>query len=324
MKTKSFLLGAAALMLATACSNDEVVKVAENSAAIGFNSFVNNSTRADYGSDAKPENLNVYGVSTNAEINPFIVFNGDVVTNTGSAWTYSPLRYWISGNDYTFAAVAPAGVATVEQGNGTNAGGIETITFTNTGDIDLLYAEAAATGVAADNPNVEFTMGHMLSRVRFQFDNGMHSNYSIKVSDVHITNVLTEGTINKAKAETVWTATEDKTADFEFAMADEYTASSKYARSAHKYVIPTGKYAYNAIFTIELYDNGTGAIVKTFKHTDVTLPELDYTAGLSYTLKANINDTNIDPEEELEPIVFDVVKVNDWAEYIENEVPGFE
>ncbi len=57
MKQSSFLLGAAVLMLATACSNDEVVNVAPQTGAIGFNSFVNKSTRATVKDDYTLDNL---------------------------------------------------------------------------------------------------------------------------------------------------------------------------------------------------------------------------------------------------------------------------
>lgn len=324
-------------MLATACSNDEVVKVAENSAAIGFSSFVNNSTRADYDSKNLPANLNVYGVSSRAAsesseaVNPFVVFSGDVVTNGNDGWTYSPLRYWIAGNDYTFAAVAPADQENVEVHSGvsTSFGGITSIDFTNNGDLDLLFdANETATGVAADQKPVDFNLGHLLSRVRFQFDNQMHSNYSIKVTDVKIIDAIASATYTPALpvAASNWVATsqagETVKKAFSFTTNDVYTPSVSSLTeedvknasiiSESQNLIPESA-SYTATFSIVLYDNASQAVINTLNH-EVVLPKTDFVPGYSYTFKATVNSDNIDPEDQLHPIEFNVKSVADWTE----------
>lgn len=331
MKTKSFLLGAAAVMLATSCSNDEVVKVAENSAAIGFSSFVNNSTRADYGSENLPSNLQVYAVSSRAAsedveaVNPFVVFNGDVVTNTGSAWTYSPLRYWIAGNDYTFAAIAPAAAADVKQGTGTTNGGIETITFTNKGNVDLLYAVyEEATKVTANRDAVNFTLGHLLSRIRFNFVNDTKSAaYAIKVKDIKINDAVTVASY--ATEDNVWTGSDN--GSFSFSTDEAYTTENPYTLngddviSASQNLFPKDNTTgYNATFTVELYQitDGVYNLINAYKH-DITLPEINYEAGNSYTLKASIDMTNVNPDEQIKPIEF-TATVTNWEEQEANTV----
>ncbi len=317
-------------MLATACSNDEVVNVAPQTGAIGFKSFVDNATRADYGSKNLPDDLNVYGVTTKGTTS-VVVFNGDKVTNTGSAWTYSPLRYWIADNDYTFAAVAPAGAATVDQGTDTKAGGIKTITFTNNGEVDLLYAAYEdAKGVAANRADeVDFTLGHMLSRIQFEFVNEMPKNYSVKVSEVKITNVVTDATINKQSNDVLWTAAKgednkEKVAPFAFTTSGTFVASTKSEVSGQKYLFPLNDTEYKAIayFEVELKDDVTGQTLKTYKHENIVLPS-KFEAGLSYNLKAYLNDKTIDPANELSPIVF-TATVTDWEDFADSQVSGFE
>ena len=328
MKTKSFLLGAAALMLATACSNDEVVKVAENSAAIGFSSFVNNSTRAEYGSKQLPASLGVYGVSSRTAdgINPFIVFNNKEVKQTGTKeapkWEYTPLVYWVGGNAYTFAAVAPydASGVVVTPGTNTVGGGIESIEFTNAGDVDLLYDTQDVATAAINNSAVEFNLNHMLTRVRFEFTNGMPEGYKIKVTPLQITNAETKANLDpSAKTWSSLSAADGIT----LKMDNEEAESTAVSKSTPAYLFPTvysaeeeTTKAYDVTFDIEMYikDAQTGNYVsqKVYKHK-VTIPAQKYQQGYSYAFKTTINNTNIDPENEMNPILFEAA-VEDWVD----------
>ena len=101
------MMGMAALALAS-CTNEDVVNIPENK-AIGFDAFVGNTTKA-----VTP--LDLAGLK--GADGGFYVFGGyetvpDVFNNTnvkwnGSAWAYSPLNYWKVGEEYKFAAYAPA------------------------------------------------------------------------------------------------------------------------------------------------------------------------------------------------------------------------
>lgn len=314
-------------MLATACSNDEVVKVAENSAAIGFSSFVNNSTRA---TDFTKDNLNdlqVWGLSWRDGIPAYAVFSGDKVTkgtNTESAnttWGYDNVRYWTVGNAYKFAAVAPAGKANVTPGTTEAQGAIASIEYTNDGEIDLLYAEnsVASSNEASAYGVVGFNFDHMLSRVKFEFVNEMNETFNILVSDITVKDVVTEGTVNKAEGATQWIAKDDSAkADFTFAMGTEETENTESAVSEHKYLIPFEGGSSLAInFTIQVKDKNTGIWItdteNPLKHT-VEIPSIDFKAGYSYTLKTRVNGDNVDPEDKLLPIEFDVVAVEEWTE----------
>ena len=91
---KFFIMGMAAMGLAlTACNNDETVEVAKGN-AIGFNSFVNKSTRgaADDVTLKNLENIEVYGWRGDNQI-----FNAQQVNAKTGA--YSPIQYWEA--DYT-------------------------------------------------------------------------------------------------------------------------------------------------------------------------------------------------------------------------------
>lgn len=329
-------------MLATACSNDEVVKVAENSAAIGFNSFVGNATRTDYGTskDSELKAFNVYGV-TWGTVDPFQVFNGVEVTKkeaqeNNSFWSYvtetEKLRYWIPGNTYSFAAVAPIdaiaaaaadGKAVVTQGTGTTNGGITEIQFTNNGNVDLLF-DAKETPDA--NAVVNFELKHLLSRVKFQLNNQMGSGiYYIEVKDVRIKKVVTNATYTVATP--AWTATDR--ADFNFAvnyLEGEnvmHTAYNASAVSESHNLIPEADAEYDATFTIVLYQYVDGKYTKV--HADyvhnVKLPNVGYKAGYSYLFSADITPSNIDPQgNELSPIIFSAT-VKDFEDDNVSDLP---
>ena len=319
-------------MLATSCSNDEVVRVAPQSGAIGFNSFVGNSTRTDYGSnDSELTAFNVYGV-TWGTVDPFQVFSGVKVEKKeteqyNSLWSYvtedEPLRYWIPGNTYTFAAVAPidaiataaaSGKAVVTQGTEKTNGGISKIQFTNDGNVDLLFDAKDAPNA---NATVNFELKHLLSRVKFQLKNMMESDlYYIEVKDVKINKVVKDATYTVATTP-AWDVT-DRT-DFGFDIAYEgpkHTANTAVATSASHNLIPEVDAEYEATFTIVLYQDVDGKytqVHKDYVHT-VTLPKVGYKAGNSYLFAADITPSNIDPEgPELTPIIFSAT-VKDWEE----------
>lgn len=327
MKTKSFLLGAAALMLATSCSNDEVVKVAENSAAIGFSSFVNNSTRAT-DNDAKTlDNLQVWGLSARTAdgVNPYAVFGGDVVTKGTPNWTYDNTRYWVAGNDYTFTAVAPANAtgATVNPGAGMVKGAVESIDFTNNGEVDLLFdaQDVAAKDDVSAYGEVAFNLRHILSRVRFEFKNEMAEGYSIKVTGVTIKGAKKTATFDAVGG--AW-GEGSVNGDYGFTMPEDAKVANASADSEPSYLFPApAGTAYTLTFNVELIleDAVTKdpVSIDTYAHT-VNLPATEYKLGYSYAFKTVINAQNIDPEEEKNPIKFKA-DVEPWGEETPTEFP---
>lgn len=164
-------MGMAAMGLAlTACNNDETVDVAKGN-AIGFNSFVNKSTRGA-ADDVTLKNLGsfeLYGWRGED-----VLFNKQVVNvaEDGTS-TYSPLKYWEAGKTYNFEAIAPkAGEKGVEFVAAKTGG---TITFTNNATTDLLYVKAEektmGAEIAAAPAAVELNFAHQLARVKFTFKN---------------------------------------------------------------------------------------------------------------------------------------------------------
>lgn len=149
-KTLFTILAAASLV---ACTKSEVVTV--NQEAIAFdNAFVDNATKSV--NDPSYTNTNLFSdFAVYGFVEGAVLFDGTKVskgiTNTDltSGWKYAGTQYWIAGAQYNFHAVAPmtAGgwTKTVAEAAST------TLSFTNNGTTDLLYATAAQEGKVSGN-----------------------------------------------------------------------------------------------------------------------------------------------------------------------------
>lgn len=324
---KTLLLVAAAVAL-VACSNEETVRQSARE-AIGFdNAFVENSTRSvndpSFDADNMFSDFAVYGFVEGA-----VLFDGTAVsksinnTDLSSYWKYAGTQYWVAGANYNFNAVAPLtnGGWTKTAADATST----TLSFTNDGTTDLLYAYATAEGQAENNQPVAFTFRHTLSKVKLSFENAYNAtNATIKVRDVKITDAYATGNVVLTDA-TAW-STQDGKLELAFgnAVADDATSTDALAFAYNTtlesynelFMIPGEgptldgeKHTYTVTFTVDLIVSGT--VVKTYEHTinAVFAPE----AGKSYDLKATINAENIDPEHAQEPIEFTVNALPGWG-----------
>lgn len=308
---KLLVMGLAAMGLAlTACNSDETVEVAKGN-AIGFKTFVNNSTRV--ATDATTTNLDAFKVwgKMKKGDQTGTPFDGVVVSkDTQKGWTYTTPVYWEKGYAYSFVALAPNKAYTFTAPTVINNWG--SLTFDNgAGETDLIYATAKQETVAANvcPPSVNLTFNHMLSRVRFQFTNGMDDGSVLTVSNVKITDAYTSGTATLAEqlANLSWTL-DQGTGALEFGNAAAMEKKAKEA-TGHKYMIPATK-AYNVTFTVTRVHHG---VTDTYNHT-VTLPETEMKQGLSYQFVATLTAKNINPDEELCQIKF-TAEVKDWENF---------
>lgn len=313
---KFFIMGMAAMGLAlTACNNDETVEVAKGN-AISFNSFVNNSTRATDMITANLNNFKVWGMMNKGE-QTGKPFEGIVVTKgTDGNWSYGIPVYWEKGYAYSFVAVSPADAFTMATAPATYKD-YGTITFDNeakAGETDLLYA-AKDNGTVTMPENacpaaVELTFNHMLSRVRFQFKNGMDDGSTLTVTDVKINDAYKTGTatLKETFTDFAWT-TDEATGVLKFDNATVTNfAQGKACVSGHKYMIPAKK-AYNVTFTVTRVHNG---VTDSYNHT-VKLPETAMKPGMSYQFTAAFTHENINPDQVLCPITF-TATVNPWVD----------
>lgn len=351
---KTLLLIAAAVAL-VACSNEETVRQSARE-AIGFdNAFVENSTRSvndpSWSNTKLFGDFAVYGYVENASLFDNVKVSGSALNGD---WTYANTQYWIAGAKYNFAAVAPyangvAGVFSVAADADNNYVGTTVLPFTNTGANDVLYAQnPQVVGATNNNAKVAFTFRHILSKVKFSFENGYNaSTATIKVYDVKIENAYKTATATLGVNSTAWAGQNDDTLVLEFGNASDAEATTDAKESAEvayaygktyeslneRFLIPgtapevTYKdknnadvtvNAYKVTFKVDLLVNNTP--VKTYNHTAYAnfVPE----AGNAYDIKTVINAENIDPENKQEPIEFTVTAINEWDQDYNDDEPG--
>ena len=337
---KIFLMGLATAAMLASCSQDETVEMAQNTRAISFsNAFVDNATRSVVDPSFKKETLGnfaVYGFTRNGQI-----FDGVTVTSAdnGSTWTYDPIQYWVEGNQYAFAAIAPASVSVSGETLLTGSSVADykvgmTVSFTNDGKTDLLYANGGAFDAdetfMASPQTVGLTFKHQLSKVKFSFKNNVSGAYNIKVTDVKITNAKETGTLTVSDAaENVWSNV-DGTKELSFgavsttdaSTADAIAFGSEVETYNEQLMIPTASTeSYNVTFTVELL-SGTVSM-GTYNHT-ATIEGVDLKLGYCYDFAAELNADNIvvdpdDPDAELKPIEFTVNEISRLDNQGENQ-----
>ena len=340
---KKTLFAALALVSMASCSNEDVLEVAQKE-AIGFdNAFVNNSTRSvndpSYTNTKLFEAFKVYGYVNGASL----WTSGEDVKGSAlnGEWGYTNTQYWIAGGNYAFHALAPSMAATSNSSEGL------TLQFTNTdGKSDVLYATASRTNASATgNAKVEFDFKHILSKVKFSFENAYNStNSSIKVVDIKIHNSYKTGlaTLNSTIS---WGSQEDateqplsfgKATDVELTDAkenDDNTFGHGVTRESQEELLlipgdaPTqtvdGKTVkgYKVTFTVKLFVGEEN--VKDYDHT--VYVDFNPVASNSYDIKAKIEHTNIDPEGSQQAIEFTVTNITGWEEknvLVEDEEEG--
>jgi len=356
MKKLHFLLGAAALTL-TACSNDEVVDLAQTQ-GIGFSTFVDKSTRATEDEDLNNTNLQttgfaVWGVTwddSKESEGVTTIFKDQEVKYDANGWTYAPLRYWIAGNEYRFSALAPYSATTdpnimsIKQITDWTSfadakGGLE-FTFSNkaaAADIDLCFAKEKLENVSANQKPVDLVFSHMLSRVKFTFKNIFPSPQSvIRLSKINIEDASASGSINTYNGETTWTElTSEGTFAINFdkiALDDSNpqlipggtnTSQIHQQETEHHYLLSlTEAKAYKVNFTVELltYDQETIKYNKIgeWDHK-VTLPSTTFVPNYSYNFIAEISEKNINPEQQMYPIIFNP-SVSEWGKWSDSKI----
>lgn len=326
-------MGLATAAMLASCSKDETVEMAPNTRAISFsNAFVDNATRSVVDPSftvATLDNFAVYGFTQNGQIfDEVTVLSAD----DGSTWTYNPIQYWVEGNQYAFAAIAPASVSVSgETLTGSSVADYKvgmTVSFTNDGKTDLLYANGGAfdaneTFMASIQP-VSLTFKHQLSKVKFSFKNNVSGAYNIKVTDVKITDAKSTGTLTvSTAADNAWDNVGGDDLELSFGAASTTGASTAdaiaFGTEVETYneqlMIPTASTeSYNVTFTVELL-NGTVSIGKYY-HT-ATISDVELKLGYCYDFAAELNAKNIvvdpdDPDAQLKPIEFTVNEISPW------------
>ena len=332
---KIFLCALAAAALTTACNKAEVIDVVGTPAIQFENAFVNNATRAAVDpstTTASIEKFSVWGYMDNRTGE---IFTEEIVSKTGSDWTYANTQYWLPKHTYYFAALSATynenalKDVTVTPNRDANAGhyGLGVVGFVNAdGTNDLLYASAmqdVAEGAdLAQLPKVGFSFSHLLSKVKFTFTNGFeNANSTLKITGLTMT-APERGTID-LNVENWWDNDDWKLGQDEVTLAfgdvnkgEEIASTASVESDNERLTIPaTATQEYVVKFHVQLY-NGDVLAIENDIETKISGVTLDM--GKAYNFKAVINASNImGPDQDLYPIEFEVIEVKEWVD-VEN------
>lgn len=330
---KKAILAVLALASVVACNKSEVLEVAPQKAISFENPFVDNSTKAIDGTftgSNTPESFNVYGTLTNATGQVANIFNGvevkrsledgemeeDFIYGTGT-WYYADdaVQYWMPGNTYNFTAVVNGVVATNDNGMP------KTIGYTVADQTDLLYATSGSIVCDGTQSNVAFTLGHLLTKVKFNFTNEYPAatNFVVKIDNVSIVNAAGSGVYTVGE-QTPWAPGADAALSFGPVVAENETDSKTegvymehdktYSSNNVKLLVPESQ-VWQIAFTANVYyyDGANYTLVKTYDYTTTPLNSgtaaLNLEAGKSYNF-------NIAIGQGLTPITFSAT-TTEWV-----------
>ena len=326
---KKFFLGVFAIAGLVACVQSEEVNVpnpADNQ--IALSGYVGSSVRCAEDPSTKVQNLDHFTVWAYVGDSAGEVFNNELVSKSGSEWTYDKPRYWMEGYEYRFFAITPYGngVGNVEvvnnpmtEAHNPFANGLGQINFTNIeGAEDVLYASYTKPAAAAIPEKVTFNFNHILSKVKFTFTNGYDDEKTtLKIKDVKMV-VPAKGyvTLNPANlldtpaAERVkynWALGHkdvegnvtgaDETLILDFGNVDSANNLSYGAVKevdAERLTIPAlDTQEYKITFTVEIW-NGNAVNVKPI---EASLTDYEFVSGTAYNLVATITPDALDAQK---------------------------
>ena len=332
---KVFLMAVAAVAMLASCSNDETTGKAVNGNTIKFDGFVNKSVKgaANDLNNTTFNSFQVWGLMSKGE-QTGKPFDATTVNKSGSEWTYNGNVYWENGYNYSFVAIAPAGFGTFKAPS--TVGEYGSIDFENgEGTTDLIYdidgtyaTNAVSTTTTCPDP-IDFTFNHLLSRVKFAFENAMDDNSTINVTGVTITNANTKATATLGETATWALADDNDVAELSFGNVILDAEATGYAENEtketdHKYMIPATSAGQKYVVTFLVTRHHSG-VTDQYNH-EVELPAVTMEQGKSYKFTAELNAQNItggDPDDpdnpQLCPIKF-TASVSDWGGFNETEL----
>lgn len=182
-KYRFFLSGAALILTAASCTSTLSDEPATDARAISFTPAA--ETRAAVEGDfPNGSSFSVWGWYVTDDQITNNVFDGETVTKSDGAWTYTGgTQYWISGRTYNFYGVYPANVGSCEADG--------TITVTNfdcsaTGDAAVDLMTATAQGDGSYPAPVAMQFKHTLTRITFsaKLADRLGTGYSLQVKEI--------------------------------------------------------------------------------------------------------------------------------------------
>lgn len=319
---KNLLFAIAVLPFFAACSSETVDTPSNDNMVIGFeNPFINKTTKST-GNDLTNTNLNSFNVYGYVNDVAGVLFNNQEVTGSkgDAVWTYSPLKYWVPGGNYSFTALAKNGNQAMTFTKGTSFDGAGTITFTSDGDTDIAYDyQKVENAVPATQGIVGFTFKHLLSRIKLSVRNTTAETEHItyKVTNAKITNAISSGScaLSNNTDASVWTKTGETTHELSFGDVNGGNAieadGKTYDTANHKFILALDKAQYTGLTvtgTVEVIEENQTIETVTI---NTTIAGFDFAPGFSYNFIAELGNDNMG----LKPIQFTLTSVEEFKDW---------
>ena len=316
MKKSLFVLGVAVAALAS-CTNEEVTEVAESN-RIGFNSFVNNSTKAVTEVTSLSGDFYVFGNFGTDQS----AWDGQVFNNELSTERY----YWQVGNYYRFGAYADGANGKFDGASFDAAK--QTLTFTSyTPDDTKDLVASIGTGDASSSiPTnaVPLTFSHMLAQVGFTFNTEDGNEYTIAITDIKINKAIKTATGTYNSSAINWIGTAESGEAYAYEDIDDIADGQNHQQ--YKLVIPqpvptTSGSEIQVAFTAAISGAGLtagGSNQRSFT-LNLTSPDVEgWKPGYRYNYTITVNGSNIN--DQLKPITF-TVTVDPWEDATGSTLP---
>ena len=309
MKNSLFLLGAAAIAALSSCSQSEVMEVAENR-AIGFNTFVNNNTRAV--TEITTASLSKFYVFGDYDDGASVAFNNTEVGGA-SGGTYTPVNpaYWQTSKTYEFGAYSNGNGDQLTASFSNGALTISGYSVDNTKDLIAATASDVAAPAAGEEKNVPLTFKHLLSKVKFTFSTtAVPEAFRMEVSNLKFSGIKTAATcvFSNNAISTDWSGTDG---EYSIATLRDYAVTGGSESTEDILVIPQANTGIKASFTVTIYDQATDKQIATNDFTaSLACTETEWVEGNVYNYTAEINPDDVD--DQMKEIKFTVTEVEEW------------
>jgi hypothetical protein len=203
-------MGVLCLVVAS-CDKDAPLQNVADDNAIGFQTAVETTTRADQ-TDLERDGFSVWGgYVTSGAINN--VFTGTTISyDAVNGWTYSPAKYWVPGKVYNFFATYPVQATNKVTPfiSSTDSKLYYTFAFNMpaNADTDLLVASTPISTNTKPYGPVHFDFIHALSKININVQkNGANSDEKVVVNSIVIRNVKRSSSFNNETGK--WDVGED-------------------------------------------------------------------------------------------------------------------
>ncbi len=308
---KLFILAAAIVAFAS-CSKEQATYVEDGSIK-----FTNAQTRATV--ETTTASLNVASsfkvlgsAKSDGATAATTIFNNEITKWNDDAttdyWSTVTKKFWANNTEYNFFAVFPNSYNLIMAGDQHSA----SFNYTNAGEEDLILAgtQVKTEGDGTKHGPANLTFNHALSRVKFNFTNGVTSaNTEVKVdiTGLELVNEKQSADVTIGNDNKISWGTPTSAGNISYMVDTEFTgkeiAEGASMPTAYKYVIPAENKEYKLYGTIKLYDEtatireyvfneSNPLVVKVIDaSSNVTKEELTHEAGKSYTYNMTISET---------------------------------